>query len=91
MPMETTPIGYTPMGFQTLSPVAATFLTPPVGARVAIMSATTAAVSWRDDGVAPTAAVGIQIPAGTTFQYTGNLATFQAISATGVLNVSYYR
>jgi hypothetical protein len=91
MPFETAAVGYTPMGFQTLTPVAATFLTVPVGARIALLSATTGAVSWRDDGGVPTAAVGIQIPAGTTMQYTGNLSALQVISATGTLNISYYR
>ena len=91
MPMETQAVGYSPAGFQTLSPVAATFLTPPPGARIALLSASVAAVSWRDDGGVPTATVGIIIPAGTTMQYTGNLAAIQFISATGTLNVSYYK
>jgi hypothetical protein len=89
MPMETAAVGYTPVGFQTLTPAAATALTPPVGARIALICGV-AAVAWRDDGGVPTATVGMLIPAGTTFQFAGNLAAIQVISS-GVVNISYYR
>jgi hypothetical protein len=90
MPMETAAVGYTPVGFQSFTPAAASLLTVPIGARVALISTGASAASWRDDGGVPTATVGILVPANTTFQYTGNLAALQIICA-GLVNISYYR
>jgi hypothetical protein len=89
MPMETNAVGYQPLGFVQMNPVAATLLTPPAGARVALINAV-GALSWRDDGVAPTATIGMLVAAGGTFQYAGNLFALQLISASAV-NISYYR
>ena len=86
-----------PCGFQSLSAgtlASATALTLPAGAKYAWISVQTAAVSWRDDGTAPTATVGMIQPAGLTpFMYAGNLATIQFILVSGspIVNVSYYR
>lgn len=90
MPMEQTTGLLTPAGFVAMAPTVATTLGPiPKGARIAIINAV-GALSWRDDGTAPTATIGMLVAAGGTFQYTGNLASLQLISAAAV-NVSFYR
>lgn len=50
-------------------------------------------VRWRDDGVAPTASVGMLLPVGTVFMYDGDLTRIRFIqtAATAILNVSYYK
>lgn len=50
------------------------------------------AVRWRDDGVAPTASVGMPLPVGIPLQYDGDLKNIQFIEQTGgaKLNISYY-
>jgi hypothetical protein len=63
----------------------------PTNATMAYLTAATAAVSYRDDGGVPTASVGISIPAGGGIFYAGTLSTLQFISATGILNVAFYR
>jgi len=59
---------------------------------IAIITPLTAAVRWRDDGVSPTAAVGMPLAAGTTLQYDGDLTKIQFIQngGTAELNVTYY-
>lgn len=85
----------TPKGYQQISAAtlaASTALTPPTGARVAQINVEAQAVRWRDDGVAPTATVGMLAPVGTTFEYDGDLTAIRLIAATAgtILNVSYY-
>jgi hypothetical protein len=63
----------------------------PPNATMAYLTAATLAVSYRDDGGVPTAAIGVLIPAGTGILYTGTLSALQFISATGILNVAFYR
>ena len=59
---------------------------------IAIITPETQAVRWRDDGVAPTASVGMPLAVGVTLQYDGDLTKIQFIEQTGSakLNVSYY-
>ena len=80
-----------PLGFQQLTPAAATSLTVPAGATLAVIIGDTAAFTWRDDGTAPTAGVGMVWPVGVPLYYNGTLSALQVISATGHVNVSYYR
>lgn len=83
-----------PLGFVSLPiPAAATPLAPPAGAVYALVSCTGANVNWRDDGNAPTAAIGMPIIAGAAPIKLTNLAALQFIqqAANAVLNVSYYR
>jgi hypothetical protein len=49
-------------------------------------------VRWRDDGVNPTASVGMPLLAGVTLQYDGDLTRLRFIEATASaeLNISYY-
>jgi hypothetical protein len=88
---------YKPLGFQQISAAtlaAATPLTVPLGANVAIIKATVASVSWRDDGVAPTAAIGVQmLITDPPLEYSGFLGALQFIlaGAGATLSVSYYQ
>lgn len=84
-----------PVGFQQFaagSLAAAQALTVPAKARYAIIQAEAQNVRWRDDGVAPTAAVGMVLAAGDDMLYTGQLSKFRAIAAVAgaILNVTYY-
>lgn len=84
---------YTPLGYQQLTGMAAsTALTVPGGALYAFIEAEAQIVRWRDDGVAPTATIGMTLAAASAFWYDGSLAAFRAIQATAgaILNVSYY-
>ena len=59
---------------------------------LAIITPETAGVRWRDDGVAPTATVGMPLAAGVTLQYDGDLTKIRFIQQTAgaILNISYY-
>ena len=66
----------------------------PSTANVAIMTVSTANVRWRDDGAAPTASVGVLIPAASVpYQYTGPLSAFQltAVSGSPSVDVAFYK
>jgi hypothetical protein len=76
--------------YQRLAPMTATGLTPPAGAKVAVLSVGTAAVFYRDDGVAPTSGAGVTLPVGMVFGYASNFSLIQFISATGTVDVAYY-
>jgi hypothetical protein len=81
------------LGYVQLTSLAtAVGLTVPVGATYAIIQAEAQAVRWRDDGVAPTAAIGMTIPAGGELRYDGNLRgiVFIEAAASAKLNVSFY-
>jgi len=58
----------------------------------AIIRCETQAVRWRDDGVAPTASVGMPLAVGDTLVYDGDLKKIQFIEQTtsAKLNVSLY-
>jgi hypothetical protein len=58
----------------------------------ALITPLTGAVRWRDDGVDPTATVGMPLAAGVTLQYDGNLKGIKFIDngGTAELNISYY-
>jgi hypothetical protein len=49
-------------------------------------------VRWRDDGVAPTASIGMPLQDAVAFQYDGDLTKIQFIetTASATLNISYY-
>lgn len=59
---------------------------------LALITAESQAVRWRDDNTAPTASVGMPLAAGATLQYDGDLTKIQFIEQTGSakLNVTYY-
>ena len=60
--------------------------------RIAIITPESQGVRWRDDGVAPTATVGMPLAAGVTLQYDGDLTKIQFIeqTASAKLNITYY-
>ena len=89
------------LGYQQITSLsAATALTVPQKSvaglagspRIAIITPETQAVRWRDDGVAPTASVGMPLAAGVTLQYDGDLTQIKFIeqSASAKLNITYY-
>lgn len=59
---------------------------------LALIIAEGAPVRWRDDGVAPTASIGMPLAVGVPFQYDGDLTKIRFIqqSASATLNISYY-
>ena len=90
-----TPYGFTPLGYDQVTSLGSATNLPsiPHGAIMVLVSCSTAAVRWRDDGVAPTASVGMPLAVGQEFQYAGDLAGIRFIQqASGaVLDISYYR
>ena len=89
------------MGYQQLGTLSSAIgLTVPVRtpdgmsakANFALIVAETQNVRWRDDGVDPTASVGMLLVAGIPFQYDGDLAKIKFIETTAraKLNISYY-
>lgn len=65
----------------------------PAEATFAYISTETAAIRWRDDGTAPTTAIGNPLATGTVLTFMSNLATLQIIAQTGTatVNVAFYR
>ena len=59
---------------------------------IALITAETQGVRWRDDGTAPTATVGMPLAAGVTLQYDGDLTQIKFIEQVGgaKINISYY-
>jgi hypothetical protein len=83
-----------PVGFQQIVGLAAaTQLTIPAGAIYALIGCSTQNVNWRDDGGAPTAALGMPIIAGAAPIKLTNLDKLEFIqqAANAVLNASFYR
>jgi hypothetical protein len=81
------------LGYQQIvSLSSATALSPPTGANAALIHAEGADVRWRDDGTAPSASVGMLLPAGGELYFDGSLSGFRAIqvSAGAKINISYY-
>jgi hypothetical protein len=92
--MYTFEANLTPKGYEQIADVStpAKTLTVPTGATYAKIQAVTKAVRYRDDGTDPTAAIGIQIAAGDSIWYIGDLSAlaFFEEEASAELNVSYY-
>ena len=65
----------------------------PAGATMAIIAAEAQAVRYRDDGVTPTATVGMPLAVGPGILYVGRLLALQVISQTGgaKLDILFYR
>ena len=81
------------LGYQQITSLSdSTALTVPVGATLALIVAETQAVRWRDDGVAPTASIGMPLATGVSLSYDGDLRAIRFIQqlASATLNVSYY-
>lgn len=83
------PLGY----FQdTTIDAASTLGTIPAGASRAMIKVAAQAARWRDDGVDPTAAIGMPLAVGEVLNYDGNLNAFRIISsvAGSELNVAFF-
>ena len=81
------------LGYQQITSLtSSTALTVPAGASLALIVPETQNVRWRDDGVDPTASVGMLVPANSSMSYDGDLKAirFIAVASGAVLNVSYY-
>lgn len=93
MTTQTTRGNLVAAGYQQITNLAgATKLAPPPNARIARIVCEAQAVRWRDDGAAPTAAVGMPLAVGTELTCDAGLGAIQFIQQTAgaVLNVSYY-
>lgn len=95
--IATNPNTLVPLGFEQLSVTnVAVGLTVPVNAKLALIENDTSVgnpVRWRDDGVAPTAAIGMSLEKGVSFEYTGDLSAIEFVRKGGsnsTLNISYY-
>lgn len=86
-------VGYTQQTVTALAslslPAAATNIHKP---NFVMIVAEAQAVRWRDDGVAPTATVGMPLAVGATLLYDGDLNKIQFIAQTagGIINSSFY-
>ena len=81
------------LGYQQITSLsAATNLTVPAGATLAVIIPEAQNVRWRDDGTAPTSTVGMPVAVGVVLSYDGDLKKIQFIQqASGsILNISYY-
>lgn len=86
-------IGYAALGYQQITDLsAAVGLTPAADAVYAIIQAEVDILRYRDDGVNPTASVGMMLYPGGSFTYNGDLTAikFIQVNSGGILNVLYY-
>lgn len=82
-----------PQGYQQVTDLTAVVsINPPANVCLAVIQAEGAAIRWRDDGVNPTATVGMRLPLGSELRYDGNLSAIRFIQegSGGKLNISYY-
>lgn len=82
-----------PKGYQQIVGLAAsTALIVPAGSTYALIATQGQGVRWRDDGTAPTAAIGFELLIGQVMKYDATLTALRFIqeAATATLNVSYY-
>lgn len=90
------PLGYQQISSATLATATKlTIPTVPAGMQlgyVVIQNNGTANVRWRDDGTAPTASVGMILPAGSELDYYGETTALQFIEVGGgaALDITYY-
>ena len=99
---NSTTVGYRrPLGYQQIlsaTLAASTGLTlpsPPAGMQsgyAVIQNNGTQSARWRDDGTAPTATVGMVLPAGSELDYYGELTALRFIYAASgaILDITYY-
>lgn len=81
------------LGYQQITNLSsAVGLTVPVGATRALIAPLTKDIRWRDDGINPTASVGMPVSAGAYLSYDGDLRNIKFIqtSASAEINVTFY-
>lgn len=85
-----------PRGYEQVTVLGAAQPLPnlPDAADVALVNVMGGNLRWRDDGTAPTDAIGMLIIENDTIQYYGDLSAFQfiadAVSPGTEVNISYY-
>jgi len=84
-----------PLGYQqvtSLSSATALTLTNYAHATLVLIQAESQNVRWRDDGTNPTASVGMEIFAGDSYWYNGDLTAIKFIeeAASAKLNLVFY-
>jgi len=92
--MTTVPGHLIPISFQQITTVSASIgLTVPDKTVLAVIQPEAQNVRYRDDGVAPTAAIGMKLIANDFLFYTGDMAAIRFIeeAASAKLNITYYR
>lgn len=92
-PAVSVTLGYCQVAVSTVVLISASCPIP-VGAQYARIKADTAAFRYRDDGTAPTTAVGMPVAVGELLDYDGGvLAGLRVVAQTGTstLNIIYYR
>lgn len=81
------------LGYQQITTVTtSTALTVPADALFAVIIVEAQAIRYRDDGIPPTATVGMPLSVGSTLHYDGDLKKIRFIEQTAgaILNISYY-
>jgi len=91
---------WTPLGYEQITNLSTAVGFGPLTTAIpndtimVLIQAEAAGVRWRDDGVAPTASVGMILAASQTFAYTAPDLTqikFIQMSSGAILNVSFYK
>ena len=89
------PYTYTTLGCQQITSLAsaAPFASVPTGAKLALVTPEVQPVRYRDDGTAPTAAIGPLLYPGLVWSYSGALSAIQFIqtAASATLDVCFYK
>lgn len=87
-----------PMGYEQVTAgfaAAQNLPSVPDGAALAIIQPVGGAIRFRDDGTAPTAAIGMKVSDGDSIQYPGSLTALEFIGDGGgaatEVNITYYR
>lgn len=81
-------------GFAQVTATSAAFgLSPPPGTAYALVTAEAQGLRWRDDGVNPTASVGMPMAAGDSILIDTAIVAVKFIAQTSgaILNVSFYK
>lgn len=93
------PLGYVQIPAATIASTAVTLAAQVAaagltldGVELVVIQVETAALRWRDDGTAPTTAIGMQVFTSSTFFYTGDFSKIQFIAGgTGtIVDISLY-
>lgn len=89
--MHRRPLGHIQM---TISTASIPFTSIPRGASLAVIQCgATNGIRFRDDGTAPTSAIGLQIRADTNYEYDGNLNAIRFIRSGGAdatIDIAFY-
>jgi hypothetical protein len=90
-------VRHVPCGYQQVTVTTLQSLTIPAACNsapvLAVITAEVQAVRYRDDGVAPTASVGMPLAVGTPIEYQGTISALQFIAQTsgGIVNILFYK